>query len=342
MTNLAFYYPENHENHFQQGHPERPDRVETINNALSNSGLAPYIHRLAPEHLTDDLLHTVHDSVYLKKLNAACKHGNNLDMDTYTTTDSCNIAMKTVGGALAVAHAVWEGSHESGFALTRPPGHHATRMRGMGFCLLNNVALAAQSLISAKGAERIAIVDLDLHHGNGTQDIFWERADVLYISSHQYPHYPGSGRLSETGSGLGEGATVNLPLPPGSGDRAFSVMTDTVILPILERFQPEVLLISAGFDVHWRDPLGSLEVSAYGFGQVVSKFVQWCDDYCDGRIALFLEGGYDLEAGAACALTATSALLGKSIEDSLGTSPYPEGTDWMNILDQVKQLWQLT
>ena len=341
MKNLAFYYPENHENHFQQGHPERPGRVETINMALSTSDLWPHMKLLSPEQLPDDILYAVHTPGYIKKLNEACKHGSNLDMDTYTTIDSCNIAINTAGGALAVAHAVWHGSHECGFALTRPPGHHATRSRGMGFCLLNNIALAAQSLISVKGAERIAIVDLDLHHGNGTQDIFWERPDVLYISSHQYPHDPGSGRLSETGYGKGEGTTVNVPLPSGSGDQAFSAMMDAIILPILERFQPEMLLISAGFDVHWRDPLGSLEVSANGYGQAVSKLSHWCVDHCEGRIALFLEGGYDLEAGAACALASTSALLGKNIADALGSSPYPEDNNWMDILDQVKQFWQL-
>jgi len=210
----------------------------------------------------------------------------------------------------------------------------------MGFCLLNNIALAAESLISAYGAERIAIVDIDLHHGNGTQDIFWERPDVLYISSHQYPHYPGSGRLSESGHGLGESATLNIPLPSGSGDQAFSAMTEAVILPMLERFQPEMLLVSAGFDVHWRDPLGSLEVSASGYGQTVGKLSQWCDQHCQGRIALFLEGGYDLEAGAACALASSSALLGKDFTDPLGVSPYPESSDWMGILEQVKQFWQ--
>ena len=341
MKSLAYYYPENHEKHFQYGHPERPERVETINLALSTSDLWPHFQGLSPEILPDTLLYSVHNSTYIKKLKATCKQGINLDMDTYTTTDTFNLAVKTVGGALAVAHAVWGGSHSCGFALTRPPGHHATRERGMGFCLLNNIALAAESLISNEGAERIAIVDLDLHHGNGTQDIFWERPDVLYLSSHQYPHYPGSGQLTESGYGKGEGTTINLPLPSGCGDQAFSAMMDRVILPILERYKPEMLLISLGYDIHWRDPLGSLQVSAAGCGQVVAKLSQWCDDNCQGRIALFLEGGYDLEAGAACALASSSALLGKTFFDLLGSSPYPESSEWVVILDQVKQFWKL-
>ena len=341
MKNLAYFYPENHEKHFQHGHPERPGRVETIHMTLSTSDLWPQFQPLAPEQLPDDLLYAVHNPVYINKLNQACQNGRNLDMDTYTTTDSCRIAVNSAGGGLAVTHAVWSGSHSAGFALTRPPGHHATRERGMGFCLLNNIALAAQSLISLKGAERVAIVDLDLHHGNGTQDIYWERSDVLYISSHQYPHYPGSGRLSESGHGEGDGATVNLPLPAGSGNQAFSAMIDEVILPVLDRYKPEILLISAGFDVHWRDPLGSLEVSAAGYGQAVGQLMHWCDEHCQGRIALFLEGGYDLEAGAACALTSANALLGKTITDPLGSSPNPESSDWMDMLGQVKEFWQL-
>jgi acetoin utilization deacetylase AcuC-like enzyme len=303
--------------------------------------LWPHFIQLPPESLSDDLLYSIHDLAYIKQFHAASTDGHNLDMDTYTTVDTYDLAMNAAGGALTVAHSVWQRAHRAGYALTRPPGHHATRNRGMGFCLLNNVALAAQSLITTKGAEKVAIIDIDLHHGNGTQDIFWERPDVLYISSHQYPHYPGTGWLSETGDGKGAGANLNIPLPAGSGDQAFAFMTDEILLPALDQFLPEMVLISGGFDVHWRDPLGSLEVSAYGYGQVIQKLSIWCEENCQGRIAVFLEGGYDLEAGAACALTSTSALFGNEIIDPLGPSPHGESSAWVDVLNQVKQYWSI-
>ena len=217
----------------------------------------------------------------------------------------------------------------------RPPGHHAVRASGMGFCLLNNIALAAQYLLQVGGAQRIAIIDLDLHHGNGTQDIFYDRGDVLYISTHQFPHYPGTGHFSETGAGEGAGATVNIPFPPSSGDRAYAAAMQSVILPHLERFQPEMLLVSLGFDAHWRDPLGGLLLTVDGYGALVAGLARWSGDNCGGRLALFLEGGYDLEAGACCALAACQALLGDKWDDPLGPPPETEGTMWETVIAQI-------
>jgi acetoin utilization deacetylase AcuC-like enzyme len=158
---------------------------------------------------------------------------------------------------VAVASAIWEGKAKRGFALTRPPGHHAMRGQGMGFCLLNNVAIAAEALIKNNNVERLAIVDLDLHHGNGTQEIFWNRSDVFYVSTHQSPFYPGTGRLEDIGSGEGVGWTANFPLPPLSGDEAFLTIMDELILPLLDQKKPQIILVSYGFDSHWLDPLGS-------------------------------------------------------------------------------------
>jgi acetoin utilization deacetylase AcuC-like enzyme len=211
----------------------------------------------------------------------------------------------------------------------------------MGFCLLNNVALATQYLLDVCSAERIAIVDIDLHHGNGTQDIFWERGDVFYISTHQSPLYPGSGQLHETGSGAGKDTTANFPLPPASGDQAFKVVADEWILPLLGRFQPEMLLVSFGFDPHWRDPLGHLQLSAAGMYRLIAKMSRWADENCQGRIALALEGGYDLEAAGACACAAVSGLLGIDYSDPLGASPRQEGISWERVLTEAKALWLL-
>jgi acetoin utilization deacetylase AcuC-like enzyme len=341
MHELVLFYPQGHEAHAEPGHPERPERVETIRSALEEAGWWDPFPRLDPLALPQDILHAIHTPAYLTLLESACRRGQHLDLDTYTTPASWELAHRAAGGAVAVAAAVWRGEAQRGFALTRPPGHHATSSRGMGFCLLNNAALAAEYLLQREGAQRLAIVDLDLHHGNGTQDIFWERGEVFYISTHQSPLYPGTGRLEDTGEGAGEGTTANLPLPPGSGDRAFRTAMEEVILPLLDRFAPEMILVSFGFDPHWRDPLGSLRLSAAGYGTLVADLVRWADEHCEGRIALFLEGGYDLQAGAACGQAVVAALLGRPWEDPLGPAPQPEGTAWQRVIRQARELWGL-
>jgi acetoin utilization deacetylase AcuC-like enzyme len=211
----------------------------------------------------------------------------------------------------------------------------------MGFCLLNNIALATEHLLQAEGAQRLAILDLDVHHGNGTQDIFWERGEVLFISSHQSPLYPGTGMLNERGAGEGKETTCNLPLPPFSGDEAFRVAYQEIVIPLLERFQPEMLLISFGFDAHWRDPLANLLLSADGLAAQIAALREWAGTHCNGRIAVYLEGGYDLDAARACALAITQALLGQPWDDALGPAPRAEGQRWREILDAAKTIWEL-
>jgi acetoin utilization deacetylase AcuC-like enzyme len=267
-------------------------------------------------------------------------------MDTYTTPASWQLALDAAGGAAAVGRAVWEGKSQRGLALTRPPGHHATINRGMGFCLLNNVALAAEYLVNVSDsqipeAQKLAIIDLDLHHGNGTQEIFWRRGDVLYISTHQSPFYPGTGYLDEIGVGPGKRCTANFPLPPYTGDHGFIEVMETLILPLLDRFSPQMLLVSMGFDPHWRDPLGNLLLSAEGFGNLIKSLTCWTDQNCSGKIALFLEGGYDLEAGKACILAAVAALLKQPWDDALGSSPHPEGSSWKVVVRNARQIWNV-
>ncbi len=341
MPEIVFFYPENHKNHVEYGHPERPERVEVMREALKASDVWDSYPQLEPVSVAAEILESIHDPDYLQRLEEVSASGGRLDMDTYTTLDSWELALNAAGGAVAVANAVWHRQANRGFALTRPPGHHATIDRGMGFCLLNNVAIAAENLLQAEGAIKLAIIDLDLHHGNGTQDIFWTREDVLYISTHQYPHYPGTGNLNEVGAGRGEGATANFPLPPMSGDEAFRSVTDKAIIPLLDRFQPEMILISYGFDTHWRDPLGHLLLSAAGYGACIARLTTWADQHCEGRIALFLEGGYDLDAGRACAQGVVAALLGTDFDDPLGPAPNPEGNSWEPMLHQAQRIWGL-
>ncbi len=346
MDDMVFFYPQGHEAHFEPGHPERPERVEAIRQALQDAGWWERYPLLPPIELSRELLERVHSHIYLENLKYACSRGSHLDMDTFTTPASWQLALNAAGGAAATGFAVWEGKSRRGMALTRPPGHHATIDHGMGFCLLNNVAITAEYLVGLTGGEtpapkKLAIVDLDLHHGNGTHEIFYKRGDVLYISTHQSPFYPGTGFLEETGEGPGLGCTANFPLPPCTGDQGFLEIMEALILPLLDRFSPQMLLVSMGFDPHWRDPLGNLLLSAKGFGRLIASLTNWADQKCSGKIALFLEGGYDLEAGKACALTAAAVLLGKSWEDTLGPSTDPEGTSWQNIVRNARKIWNL-
>jgi acetoin utilization deacetylase AcuC-like enzyme len=341
MDPIVFFYPEGHEKHASPGHPERPERVEAVRSALQAMGWWEPAPKLAPLPLPEEVVQRIHSTDYLEPLAEACRRGEYLDIDTYVTPSSWELAWRAAGGAAAVADAVWTRRARRGFALTRPPGHHATRNNAMGFCLLNHIALAAEYLIQQHGARRLAIVDLDLHHGNGTQDIFWERSDVFYLSTHQSPLYPGTGGLDETGAGSGAGATANFPLPPGSGDCAFTNILQDLILPLLDRFTPEMLLVSAGFDPHWRDPLGYLLLSAACYERLVQELAAWADERCGGRIALFLEGGYDLEAMSACGQAVTAAVTGFPWQDPLGPSPRPEGKSWQTAARLSRKIWGL-
>ena len=341
MKTLALYYPEEHHKHSLLGHPERPERVEVIWKGISDLHLGDSTTILPPFRLQQELLSSVHTQNYLDSLEAACSQAQMLDLDTYTTRESWQLALNAAGGACAVAEAVWNRDCESGFALCRPPGHHATGNRGMGFCLINNVAVAAEYLLQKKGAERIAVIDLDLHHGNGTQDIFYERCDVSYLSIHQYPFYPGTGSLEETGQGQGKGYTLNLPIPGHSGDQAYLTLLPKIILPYLDRVDPQFVLVSFGFDTHWRDPLGSMLVSADCINTLFSDLKAWSDKQCLGKLAVILEGGYDLEAGKACGQAVVSALLGLEWEDTLGRSPHNEDNSWRETLQEARQIWDL-
>jgi acetoin utilization deacetylase AcuC-like enzyme len=345
MHELVYFYPQGHEAHLAPGHPERPERVEAIRESLERAGLWHIYPQLQPLDLPEETLHAIHSPEYLQTLNLVSRKGAYFDMDTYTTPASWELALNAAGGAAVVASTVWQRVARRGFALTRPPGHHATRDRAMGFCLLNNVALASEYLLQQDGASKLAIVDLDLHHGNGTQDIFYQRGEIFYFSIHQAPLYPGTGSIEETGQGEGLGKTANFPLPPFSGDQAYLTVMDSLILPLLDRFSPEMILVSYGFDPHWSDPLGNLRLSANAYGQLIDRLVRWADENCHGRIALFLEGGYDLDAARACSLAVVASLLGKPLPDLPGKafepSPDPEGTAWLPYVRQARQLWGL-
>jgi acetoin utilization deacetylase AcuC-like enzyme len=285
------------------GHPERPERAEIFDRVAvgwRDRGGSTAV----PRSATREELLRVHDEAYVDAIMATAGRAVMLDADTFTSPESCDIALLAAGAAVqAAAHAL--DTRETAFALVRPPGHHAERDKAMGFCLFNNVAIAAASAI-AHGVSRVAIVDIDVHHGNGTQSMFYDDRRVLYISTHQFPFYPGTGAADEVGAGDGEGFTVNVPLEAGATDADYALAYLT-IAKVLAEYAPELLLISAGYDAHADDPLASMRVSTAGYAAII-KILKSTAGLRGTPIALVTEGGYDLDALGAC-LNATLDVL---------------------------------
>ncbi len=286
------------------GHPERPDRVRVVTAALKKARLSQASWHEAPPATKEDIMR-VHTPEHLQTLEAAERRARendmlvSLDADTWMGPESLSAALHAAGAAVTAAHAVLNGPQRRAFCIVRPPGHHAEAARAMGFCLFNTIAIAAAWALEKGGVSRVAIVDFDVHHGNGTQAIFWDEPRVLYCSSHQSPAYPGTGRETETGA---HDNIVNCPLSPGSGGEAFRAAYRERILPALRTFRPELLLISAGFDAHAADPLANLNVQEDDYAWVTLELVKVSDDLGHGRIVSILEGGYDLRALAASAV----------------------------------------
>jgi len=341
MNDIAFFDPIGPQGHAQDVHPERPEGLQAVKQPLQRSGSRGMGKQIKALGISPEQLESIHSQPYLKKLQELSLAGKNYDAETYLTKKSWDLALQAAGGTIALVKQVWERKSASGFALSRPPGHHATIDQAMGFCLINNVAAGADYIIKEKNARRIAIIDLDVHHGNGTQDIFWSRDDVFFFSIHQSPLYPGSGHISEVGQERGKGFTLNIPYPLKSGNEAYLAALDEIILPKLKTYSPNMILISFGFDGHWRDPLANMLLSAQGYFQLFEKLKNFADANCDGKIAVILEGGYDLEAASSCGLAITQALLGEQFVDELGEAPFPESDDWERVLAQIKRYWHL-
>jgi acetoin utilization deacetylase AcuC-like enzyme len=291
------------------GHPERVERHEVMQLVASEfrqrGGRV-----LEPRAATVDEMARVHDREYLSLIAETAGRAVSLDPDTFTSPESYDVARMAAGAALAAVEHVMDGGRGSrAFALVRPPGHHAERNRAMGFCLFNNVAIAAAHA-RARGVGRVAIVDYDVHHGNGTQWSFYGDPSVLFISSHQYPYYPGTGAADEVGTGAGAGFTVNLPLAAGSTDGDYERVYERIAWPILRQFKPELILLSAGFDAYVDDPLAGMRLTAGCFGRLTAFLAAIADEFCDGRVLAVTEGGYDLKGLAMCLRAAIGALQG--------------------------------
>ena len=282
------------------GHPERPERLLAIRQRLAERGVLDRLLLLQPDEASLDSLARVHDRAYIEAIRRACERAPvRLDPDTGVSPGSWRAALLSAGGALLACDAVLAGKARSAFVCTRPPGHHAEAGRAMGFCLFNNIAVAARHLQRAHGLGRILIVDWDVHHGNGTQDLFETDPTVFYFSTHQFPFYPGTGSARETGSGRGAGFTLNYPMQAGSGDAEYIEVFQSVLGPEIDRVQPEAILISAGFDAHRDDPLAGMNLTEKGYAALTSILREAAGRHCDGRIISLLEGGYDLQALAA-------------------------------------------
>ncbi len=297
MLKTALVTTRDYARHFAgRSHPERPERIEAMIEMTETMHRDGLIHHL-PREATTEEISLCHDPAYIAMVARTRAFDRfDFDPDTHASRDSYRTAMLAAGGVLTAVEAVLDGAADNAFAMVRPPGHHALPDRAMGFCFFNNVAIAAAWLVKHRGLKRVMIVDWDVHHGNGTQEMFYESPEVLYVSTHQYPHYPGSGSLHEIGAGAGEGYTINVPMPADFGDDEYLRVFDDFILPVGRRFQPEFVLVSAGFDCHWRDPLAQMRVTEDGFEAMARRTKKLAAECCEGKMVAALEGGYDLEA----------------------------------------------
>ena len=301
------------------GHPERPARLTAVLDGVAAAGLGEALVRAAPRPAAREDVARVHDPAQIDLVEASSTSGGGrLDADTGTNAASFEAALLAAGAGLTAIEALEADEAGAAFCAVRPPGHHATPTRPMGFCLFNNVAVAAAAL--AERGERVLIVDYDAHHGNGTQDIFWTDPRVGYVSFHQYPFYPGTGALSDVGAGAGAGTTVNVPLPRGATGDAYRAAVDEVVRPFAESFDPTWLLLSAGFDAHRADPLTDLGLTSGDFADLTAELLELAPA---GRRIAFLEGGYDLDALASSAAACVAALVGERRADEAPTSGGP-------------------
>jgi acetoin utilization deacetylase AcuC-like enzyme len=278
------------------GHPERPERLESIMNHLSETKLLEQLVRIEPYPADIDWIATIHTRDYIDMINQCCETDYHyLDADTGICPDSYRIALLAAGGAMAAADAVMNKKIHNAFCAVRPPGHHAERNRARGFCLFNNIAITARYLQKKYQIEKVLIIDWDVHHGNGTQNAFYDDPTVFYFSIHQWPHYPGTGLQSEKGIGKGEGFTLNVPLTGGHGNEDYIDAFEKLLVPAAKNFEPDFILISAGFDACYQDPLAGMQLTEKGYSQLTRIIVELANEFCEGRIISLLEGGYNLE-----------------------------------------------
>ncbi len=324
-------------------HVENPKRLEVILDMIDREITFPY-YQIKPRPAAEEELLWIHTQEHVDRIRStAGKASVFLDPDTSTSPLSFETARLAAGGLMQSLEHILAGDIRNALAPVRPPGHHAEAHRAMGFCLFNNVAIAAEWLIRAAGLSKILIVDWDLHHGNGTQNSFLGRSDVLYFSIHQFPHYPGTGHWTESGTGQGEGFTLNIPLHPGKSDAEYLYIFQNILAPAARQFAPEAILVSAGFDVAAADPLGGMDITAQGFAALTHELMVLAQDLCEGRLLVALEGGYDLQALASGTREVLGRLSGAVKKPALEGGASPQLLQELApALDHFRQFWKLS
>ena len=312
-------------------HPEHPSRLEAIYGTLDTEVLHDPFVLVKLREATEQEIVRIHDPAYYQLIESTSGCGaRQLDPDTHVSSETYRIAKLAAGGLLALVDSVYAGETSNGFALVRPPGHHAERDRGMGFCIYNNIAIAAQYALDRGLARKVLVVDWDLHHGNGTQHSFAMDDKVLYFSTHAFPYYPGTGRAEEVGGDRGAGFTVNVPLPGGQGDDDYAGIFEEILLPVASQYKPDLVLVSAGFDIYCRDPLGNMAVTEEGFARMTQILMSVADAHCNGRLVMTLEGGYNVDGQA----RSVKAVLETLAQEDPSPQPQPAG----NASDQTRKV----
>ncbi len=322
MNRVGFVYDPIYLEHDTGYHIENIQRLKSITTMMEEHKLMDKVIALPARAATVDELTMVHAKEYVVQVKKKAESGGGyFDMDTIASKNSYNAAVYAAGGTLAAVDAVMTKELHSAFALVRPPGHHATCWKAMGFCIFNNIAIGAKYALANYNVQRILIVDFDVHHGNGTQDTFYADPGVLYFSTHQYPFYPGTGSIDETGTRAGEGFTVNIPLIAGWGDNEYQAIFEDVLAPIAQRFQPELIMVSAGYDAHWADNISLMRLSVRGFARLVEILKVLAKTLCHDKLIFTLEGGYNLDALSLSVAATFNTLLDQSeIDDPMGKS----------------------
>jgi acetoin utilization deacetylase AcuC-like enzyme len=325
-------------------HVENARRLVEAMSHLKETGIKEKLTSLPARPASPEELEMIHASEYISYVKSKAENGGGwLDPDTVMSPKSYEAALYAAGGVLVAVEAVMKEEVDNAFALVRPPGHHAVQDRAMGFCIFNNVAIAAKFALSKFNLNRVLIADFDVHHGNGTQDAFYSEPKVLYFSTHQYPFYPGTGWMDETGTGAGEGTTVNFPMAAGWGDEECLRAFNEVLIPVARRFRPDLVLVSAGFDAHWADHLANMKVTITGFAQMATILKGLAAELCGGRLVFALEGGYNLRVVASSIKAVFDVLLGNpKIDDPVGKAPAarkPGGFD--EHIDAMKRIHHL-
>lgn len=342
---VGFVYDPIYLKHDTGSHVENAGRLEALISFLDHTRMTQRLTPIKPRAATIEELALVHEPQHIAHVQAMAKKGGGwLDPDTVMSPGSYEAALYAAGGAIEATKAVLDGDVTSAFALVRPPGHHATPQRAMGFCIFNNIAIAAKYAMATHNLERIAIIDFDVHHGNGTQDAFYDNPQVLYVSTHQSPFYPGTGSIDETGTGKAKGTKINIPLPAGNGDAEYLRVFEEIVAPAVTRYNPQLIMVSAGYDAHWNDTLALMMLSVVGIIKITRIIKQLADELCEGKLVFCLEGGYTSPVLGISIFNTFNMLLGsQDIRDAIG--PPPRKFDIPSIdglIETIKNIHNLT